>query len=275
MIYERVSRAELNPRLKPGASEVCLKVYAREKWGCVRDDGKRWGVLVIPGGGYHLIAPGEGEPVALEFLRAGVQSFVLEYSVAPDRWPAGFLDACAAVDWIRRNKKRLGIDRLAVCGFSAGGHLAGCVANLWNDPLVEAELGLAPEAVRPDGAILCYPVISAGHDTALQTLNEKLVGDGPVPAKLSLEDSVTDRNPPTFLWTTWTDQTVDVLNSLLYVRALYDHGVPCESHIFGRGPHAMGAGTADSVFTPGWNDPHAAHWVSLCVEWLEGLPHEG
>src|SRR5699024_9614689 len=113
-----------------------------------------WAVLILPGGGYQVTAPGEGEPVALAFLAAGVQGFVLEYSVAPACWPQAFLEACAAMDFLRRNRDKYGVDRLAVCGFSAGGHLAGCVANLWDSPLAAGELGLTPDQVRPDGAIL-------------------------------------------------------------------------------------------------------------------------
>lgn len=275
VMYARLGREDIDPRLEAGATETSLTVYARSATGLLADDGCRWGVLVIPGGGYHLIAPGEGEPVALEFLRAGCQAFVLEYRVAPDCWPAGFLDACAAMAYIRRNKARYGIDKVAVCGFSAGGHLAGCLANLWNDPVVGEKLGLAPEDVRPDGAILCYPVISAEHDKDWGGLSPRLMGGGEVPEKLSLEKSVTAGNPPTFLWSTWTDGTVDICNSLLYVQALYEKKVPCEAHIFGWGPHAMGVGTPESARSAQWADPHAAHWVELCAEWLKGLKEHG
>ena len=102
MLHRRLSRTELHPRLSKGASEISLYAYARPHTGeMLADDGSRWGVLILPGGGYQLAAFGEGEPVALSFLAAGVQAFVLDYSVSPDVWPQPFLEAAAALAWIR------------------------------------------------------------------------------------------------------------------------------------------------------------------------------
>lgn len=45
-------------------------------------------VIVLPGGGYHARAPHEGGVVAERFNSLGFHAFVLEYRVAPYRWPA-------------------------------------------------------------------------------------------------------------------------------------------------------------------------------------------
>lgn len=44
---------------------------------------KRPSVLVIPGGGYEMTSDREAEPIAMQFLAAGFNAFVLRYSVKP------------------------------------------------------------------------------------------------------------------------------------------------------------------------------------------------
>ena len=160
MLCRRVSLDELHPALGGGAPETGLDIYCRGRTGLLADDGARWAVLILPGGGYERIAPAEGEPVALAFLAAGIQAFVLSYSVLPALWPRQFLEGAAALAWMRANAPELGFrpDQVAVCGFSAGGHLAGCLAGGYAEPLLNERLGLTPEQVRPDAAILGYPV---------------------------------------------------------------------------------------------------------------------
>ena len=87
MLCRRVSLDELHPALGGGAPETGLDIYCRGRTGLLADDGARWAVLILPGGGYERIAPAEGEPVALAFLAAGIQAFVLSYSVLPALWP--------------------------------------------------------------------------------------------------------------------------------------------------------------------------------------------
>lgn len=269
MIYQCLTGPQLHPKLPLSKTPVSLTVYARPHTGeLLADDGARWGVLILPGGGYTLTAPGEAEPVALSFLAAGVQAFVLHYSVAPNRWPQAFLEAAAALSWIRDHAEQFGLSphRVAVCGFSAGGHLAGCLSNLWHLPLAGDALGLTPAQIRPDRTILCYPVISQALDPKSGSL-ERLCG-GPVPPMLNLDQSVTPQTPPTFLWSTWSDASVPVSNTLHYAGALLGAGVPCELHIYGWGPHAMGVATPESARDPAHHSPHAASWLELCLEWL-------
>lgn len=252
-------RAALHPRLEAGHSPVSLTLYG---------SAAGWTVLVLPGGGYHLLAPREGEPVARAFAQAGFGAALLEYSVAPDRYPKSLLEAAAAVAFLRRQ----GAERVAVCGFSAGGHLAGSLSNLWRGDVITRNLGLAPEEARPDAAILCYPVITAKPPYAHPGSFAQLLGDGvPVPPELSLEDAVGPDTPPTFLWATLTDGTVPVENTLCYANALRRAGVSFELHLYPQGPHAMAL--ADGR-TPGWpeqQDPHVATWFPLCTAWLKGL----
>ncbi|MGM9607586.1 MAG: alpha/beta hydrolase [Oscillospiraceae bacterium] len=271
MIHEVLTAEQFAPALA-GKSGAVLKTYARPQEGFLAEEGGRWGVIVLPGGGYQVNAKSEGEPIALAFLGAGVQAFLLEYSVAPARWPQALLETASAIAWLRENAGRYGVapDKIAVCGFSAGGHLAGCAANLWNSPVVETKLGLTGEQARPDAAILCYPVITMGRFGSDMT-RSNLFGGEAVVKGTSLEQSVTDRNPPTFLWATYTDGSVPVENSLLYANALRSHDVPFELHIFGKGPHAMGLATGESAWQADHTDAQASVWHPLCVSWLKGL----
>lgn len=273
MIAQSITREELSPNLPAGGDRVRLRTYLRPDRGLLADDGKRWAVIVCPGGGYRQLAPGEGEPVALAFLAAGVQSFVLDYSVEPVRYPVALMELAASIAWVRRHAEGYGIDphRIAVCGFSAGGHLAGCASNLWDAPALEP-LGLPPEEMRPDASILCYPVITASAGEGHPLSFSRLLGpDREAPAELLLDRSVTPRTPPTFLWATVTDGTVPVENTMLYAAALRKAGVPFELHLYGDGPHAMGLATAESAWAPEYENPHAASWHGLCVEWLRRL----
>lgn len=49
---------------------------------------RRPAMLVIPGGGYAMCSDREADPVALAYLKAGYQAFVLRYTCTPKgKWP--------------------------------------------------------------------------------------------------------------------------------------------------------------------------------------------
>lgn len=261
MKHMNVPARQFHPVLADSGAE--LEVYCRERTGLLADDGQRWGVLILPGGGYERIAPAESEPVALAFLAAGVQAFVLSYSLLPQGWPQQFLEGAAALAWIRAHAGEFGIrpDRVAVCGFSAGGHLAGCLSCLWDHPILEEKLGLSPEQVRPNAAILGYPVV---HDC-------RYISPLGGAEELRLDQLVREDHPPAFLWVTGEDTSVPVENTLDYAVALRKAGVPVELHLFARGLHAMGLADRESARDEAHYDPHAAVWHGLCVDWLKGV----
>lgn len=256
-----------------------LTFYGRQTIGTLGDVG-RWGMLILPGGGYHCLAPAEGEPTALAFAGRGVQTFVYEYPVDPEaNWPENFLRVCEVMQYLHKNARKYGFSKkkLAICGFSAGGHLAGCVVNLFAHTFVR-ERGLEPALVRPDAGVLCYPVITGDqefwHNGSFDHLlgAEKLRKEGKTPVlpkELSLESSIPADAPPVFLWCTGEDDTVPPENSLLYANSLRKTGIPFEFHYFQRGPHAMGVATEDSAFEEMYANSHAANWVGLCADWLK------
>ena len=140
---------------------VYLKAYMLDNVEGLPFCEKRPGILILPGGGYEYCSAREGEPVAMHYLAEGYNAFVLIYSCNA-RHPAPLLNASYAILKLRQRCDEFGIDpnKLAVWGASAGGHLAACTATMWQDPSIYKALGCKPEDIRPDAAILSYPVIS-------------------------------------------------------------------------------------------------------------------
>lgn len=228
----------------------------------------RAAVILCPGGRYAFCADVERDAPAIAFLNMGLQVFVLDYSVEPfagDKRP--LTELAMAVKLVREHSAEWQVDvhKVAVGGFSAGGHLAASLGVHWDDPQIAARCGLADgEMLRPDALVLCYPVITAGqyrHNASIECVSADC--DEPLDY-WSLETQVSASTPPVFLWHTVTDKTVPVENSLLFFEQLHAHGVPCEAHFFSEGPHGM------SVATREVRHPSAAvhEWVRLCRNWL-------
>lgn len=261
------------PGLPQVQSPTSLLAYVRNQETFLGEDHRFPAMIICPGGGYSYCSPREAEPVALRFLSAGYQSFVLTYPVAPDRYPSALLYLSAAVAWVRRNADALHVDpqRVCVCGFSAAGHLCTSLCSLWQEEFIAQQLGLAPEENRPSAAVLCYPVVTSGEFAHRNSI-KNLLGDQPDPAlleKVSLEKTAGPLFPPTFLWTTYTDQSVPAENSLMLAARLRQCGVNVEFHMFHRGPHGLSLCDTTTAAAPAHIDPHSAHWFELCLEWLD------
>ena len=127
--------------------------------------GLRPTVVVCPGGGYGMTSDREAEPIALAYNAAGINTVVVRYSVAPARFPTALLEVATVVRYVREHGPEFGCDpnRIFVTGFSAGGHLTASYGNFWSRPFVAETLGCDPEVLRPNGQILCYPVITCGE----------------------------------------------------------------------------------------------------------------
>ena len=224
-------------------------------------------VLVVPGGGYNHVSPREGDPVALQFAAAGYHTAVLTYSVgegAQNYQPHRQLNEALAL--LRQNAGEWHIlpDKIAVCGFSAGGHLAASTAILWDAEPVQTALGIHGTEARPDAVVLGYPVITAGeyrHDGSIVNL---CGDDADLRATMSLENQIRDGLPPFFVWHTVEDPSVPVQNSLMLAGALTAHKVPLELHLFAHDGHGTSTCTRE-VNTP---NKHNSAWVALCTDWL-------
>ena len=139
---------------------ICLEAYWLHNSPEYQTNHLRPAIIVCPGGGYMFLSDREAEPIALRFMAHGYHAFVLRYSVQT-AFPAPMFDLANAIALVRRNAAEWFIDpnRIVVCGFSAGGHLAASLGVLWDTPLLAPPLGLSPEQIRPNALLLCYAVI--------------------------------------------------------------------------------------------------------------------
>ncbi len=229
---------------------------------------ERPAVIIFPGGGYGFTTPREGEPIALKFLQAGYNAFVVHYSVTPNTHPQPLLDATRAICMVKDNCKKWRVDKnkIGVCGFSAGAHLATSLCTHYMKPELQNIKGMEPGKNRPDLLIACYPVITGGEMAHRGSFDYLTGGDDSLVDYLSLEKHVHKDMPPVFMWHTFNDGAVPVENSLYFAEELSKKNIPCELHIFPDGPH--GLATADKE-TNDDDYPHVKKWVGLCVDWLK------
>lgn len=273
MIYEKIFLKDFFEGINTNAT---LTAYVRDVSDEIEPGRRRASVLICPGGGYEFVSEREAEPIALEFLSKGYNAFVLDYSTAnrsDKKYPAQLLEVSAAVVYMRRNAEKYHLipHSIAVCGFSAGGHLAASLGTLWNEKCIEEALGIKNCENRPDGLILCYPVITSGEFGHRGSF-DNLLGENPseeLVHKCSLENSVGSHTPPAFIWHTLTDELVPVENSFLFAGALKKADIPFELHIYPDGPHGLSLGTREtaSVYEDRLNEL-VKTWIDLCARWI-------
>ena len=244
---------------------------------------KRKAIIVCPGGGYGWLSEREGEPVALQFFAAGLNTFVLRYSVKEKAVNyAPLIEACLAIKYLREHADELYIDPdyVFITGFSAGGHLTAWTGTMWHIPEVQAHMdGADPMICKPTATLPCYPVISAlpgvRHDGSIQNLNGWKKDDEEGMARFSLEKAVSEKTAPAFLWHTANDGCVPVMNSLLYAAALSEKKIPFELHIFPDGPHGLSLANKETwVNNPALDTSYVAQWLSMAIRWVQECPFE-
>jgi len=222
------------PGLTEGSEVPVLEYYKTE---CKRGRGA---VIIFPGGGYNHRAPHEGEGYAKYLNSIGVDAFVLQYRVSPNRFPLPLLDARRAVRYVRANAEKFGIDsdKIAVMGSSAGGHLAATVSTYTAPIYGEGRDDIDKVDYRPDAQILCYPVTDydSHNGSYIHLLGPELAYID----KLNPIRNVTKDTPPAFVWHTETDALVKVESTFKYVAALHQKDVRCELHVYPEGYHGLG-----------------------------------
>jgi acetyl esterase/lipase len=224
-------------------------------------------VVICPGGGYGHLAEGhEGREVAAWLNTQGVTAFVLKYRLAPRyRHPAPLQDALRAIRMVRARAGEWKVDpqRIAILGFSAGGHLASTVGTHFDQGDAKSADPIERASSRPDLMVLCYPVISFTSPFTHVGSRNNLLGmtpDAKLLENLSNEKQVTRETPPTFLFHTSADSAVPPENSVMFYLALHAKGVPAEMHIYEQGRHGVGLAT---------KDPIVSTWSTRCAAWME------
>jgi len=216
----------------------------------------RPGVLILPGGGYTMCSAREAEPVALAYLHAGYQAFVLEYTTG-DRhsresmeaiFPKAFADGVEAMEYLRGHAEELSLlpDKIAAVGFSAGGNLAVSLATL------------AESAQRPNAVILGYPSVIPEISARIGLVQPNLL------------ETVTPETPPMFMFNSQGDTVTPATNTLRLSLALAEAGVAYETHTFLTGDHGISLATSAAT-DDGSENPDLAQWHTMSLRFLHNL----
>ena len=226
---------------------VTLTTYIQEVGGRFDYIEKRPAIIILPGGGYQYLSHREAEPVVYPYLTAGYQVFVLRYSVGEHAtWPNPLNDFDEAINLIRSQSDKWHVyeDKIAVIGFSAGGHLASAAATMAKH--------------RPNAALLGYAV--TGED--VKGCNST------APDTTKYVDKYTC---PCFIFATRTDALVPIGNSVNFMSALTEAQIAFESHIYAYGPHGFSTCNS-SVLNPNTEiTERTSNWINDSIGWLKDM----
>jgi len=225
-------------------------------------------VIVFPGGSYVSLATNhEGRQLANFFNGAGMVAFVVRYRLGPRYHnPVELGDAQRAVRLVRARAAEFGVNpaKIGALGFSAGGHLVSTLETHFDAGDAHATDPIDRVSCRPDFAVLAYPVISMTADYSHGGSRDNLLGENASMDEwkaMSSEFNVRADTPPTFIFSSSTDDTVPPQNSVAFYSALLAAKVPAELHIFEKAPHGVGMDLAD---------PSVGEWTALMLHWMRG-----
>ncbi|MFN7112511.1 MAG: alpha/beta hydrolase [Brevundimonas sp.] len=237
-------------------------LHVREPWLGIRRPAQPNGaaILMIPGGGYQRVAVSKaGGSIDAGLADLGFTVFVMNYRLPADGWAAGpdvaLQDAQRAIRMVRARSGEFGFDpaRVAVAGFSAGGHVAGRLATALDHDAYDPIDAIDRLPTRPDAAGLMFPVVTMMKPYAHEVSAHALLGTAPSLAQrdaYSVERHVPSNAPPLFLAAAADDRVVPAENSLLLWQAYRAERRPCELHIFEKGGHGLTTTTSDA--RPAW-----------------------
>ena len=82
---------------------------------------------------------------------------------------------------------------------------------------------------------------------------------------------INSKTAPTYIWHTFADGSVPVVNSLKYCEALYQQHIPFEAHIFENGKHGLALANESSAksFDAEYLLPEVAQWFEECSAWMK------
>jgi acetyl esterase/lipase len=258
-----IKSAQFDPTFITGVTRPELRVFRPAK-----SNGRA--LLVIPGGAYTFVSiRNEGTDVARVMTARGYTVFVLVYRLPGEGWAnhadVPLQDAQRAMRVIRAGAAGFGIDpaRVAVLGFSAGGHLAASLITGAAEPVYLPRDATDQLDARPNVAGLIYPVIAVTPPHTHPLSAQMLLGSAPTPelvARRSPAQHVGAATPPTFLAHAVDDEPVPYQNTQIFVDAMRAAKRPVELHLFEEGGHGFGIGPANAP---------AAYWPTLFTAFLD------
>ena len=235
---------------------------AKKKYPCM---------VVCPGGGYNMTSEREADVIGTQFLAEHYRVFVVRYSVAPNSFPQQIREVAGVMELIYKYADEWNADtsKIAIVGFSAGGHLVAQYTNRYDCPEIRE---IFPESKPVQASILSYAVLTADPQyTHGETVFNYVGGHTPISMEekgCSCELLISEKTPPTFLWHTAEDAVVPVENSLLYAKALRAHKVPFELHIYPYGPHGLATADELTYLQIEERNRRAHKWLEDVKSWL-------
>lgn len=281
-----------------------LQAYVLNNSQEFRTNERRPVALICPGGAYLRTSDREAEPVAMRFAALGWHAFVLRYNTyynmkvkdfqdlppanEKSAYPQPLYDLAKAMITVRERADEwyVDVDRIAVTGFSAGGHLAASLGVHWNGSVLAEKFGAdRTEWWKPNALVLGYPLLDylvMKEEVAQETDEQKielfklankavfgeLTPDDEMLRRLSPTFHVNEHTPPMFIWHTANDDLVYVKNSLNMAQALTKHKIPYELHIFEDGVHGLSLADETTGTGPQIN-ADCQPWFDLAVTWLK------
>jgi len=221
-------------------------------------------VVLMPGGGYErVVTDKEGFETARWLADRGYTCFVLLYRLPGDGWASApdvpLQDAQRGLRLARSKARTMGFDpaRVAIMGFSAGGHLAASLTVRFDAKVYDRVDAADDLSARPDLSCLMYPVISMADGPVHGGSRKQLLGPSPAPDKIaaySPDQTVTGDEPPVILVHAADDATVPVANTILMFTALRARKIATEMHVFEEGGHGFGLRSIAGKTVAAWPD---------------------
>ena len=214
-------------------------------------------VIMCPGGGYNYLERWrEGYMWFPFYYLQGYTVALLEYRLPDEDHQSPMIDGSEAIRLMREHADEWGYDEnnVGMMGFSAGGHLV-------------STLMVSDDAsVRPDYAILFYPIVSMKKELTHYWAYLHLLGEKPskeLEDRYSNELHISNLTPPAYIVVCSDDKIVDPRNAIRFYKGMRAHNRPVTLQVYPSGGHGWGYRLTFA---------HHRQMVDDLSEWLKNRP---